>query len=650
MSTSQLIHNAVAPYPMGDVEKYFDQLDQLIGTNSGKNQYISVSHDSYATSVPILGGMTTKFRITDSQMDVVDMSQGYIYLDVHFDINLQLEDKYDANELRAGHMYTSYHRNACYFFVGLKSGAQLIDNYSVYSNGRLTGCKQIKAVHEQTIVFNCKSREQKSCRPKMYSVHEDVLKMNDCVCGVYVQQPEQWRTNTITIPDNHLQVLIQVDDLLPFSGMSYFPRFACGELELEVSFTTENNFVFCQVPYETVLNSPYISLEETEYLGTKDTVKDLIFNNATKNVDNAIIYGVDALRPVEKALYRPANVNVISPLYLMAQQDTAFTFNNIDRQIDSRFHQCGEFARCCIGLSLYASHTRTAYPYSENRRLSSTTKLYMTAHVSNLSITTARSQVFGFNIKSDSKRNLLQMFQSDGSLTIPAQWIDHAVFGQLPGTEGMKMNATMPLYNCGMLIFTFPNSYNQLTVSRNPYLSAFRVHVGDRLIPDKEMATYGAEFAEMVLTGLGFDRLWASSNELRTSLFPFQNKLYNREYVSKEDDSDFMAVIDLERNGQGVIHDGFSDQYANITLDGYYKSANENPHYYELQGRFGTNTAATPAQKYPLRQIAPNIFAVQDAFWVFTPQGGDFVHDAASLELLRAKERRLQREHELVNN
>ena len=55
-------------------------------------------------------------------------------------------------------IYDTHYGNATYFFVGLKSGAQLINNYIVYSNGRPTQCKQLRSKEEQTIVFNCKSK------------------------------------------------------------------------------------------------------------------------------------------------------------------------------------------------------------------------------------------------------------------------------------------------------------------------------------------------------------------------------------------------------------------------------------------------------------------------------------------------------------
>ena len=256
MSTAHRIANAVSLYPHGDVEEYFKKLDAMIELNSGTNDFKIVSHDSYAVSAPIPENGNTRFRITDSSLDIVDISQGYIELNCRMNLNFYAKEA-NGTEL-TGNISDTKYRDLCWFFVGLKSSAQLISLYNVYSNGRLTACKQTKAKFEQMVVYNSKAQEEINGRCGMYSVHSDVLAMRDCVCGVYVQQPDWSKFNTAT---NDLVVeftaIIQIDDLLPFSGMSYFPRFAVGELELEIACDLAKNMVFCPIPLTEVLRSGY---------------------------------------------------------------------------------------------------------------------------------------------------------------------------------------------------------------------------------------------------------------------------------------------------------------------------------------------------------------------------------------------------------
>ena len=123
-------------------------LDRMIGMNSGVNDYSIVTHNSYSTSVPFGAGHFTKFKLTDQQFDIIDMSQNYIHLNVTFDLTFEHQRKsqtYVANVFQP----------AVWFFVGFKSGAQIIESYKVYSNGRLTACNQVKSNHIKNKAYNC---------------------------------------------------------------------------------------------------------------------------------------------------------------------------------------------------------------------------------------------------------------------------------------------------------------------------------------------------------------------------------------------------------------------------------------------------------------------------------------------------------------
>ena len=87
-----------------------------------------------------------------------------------------------------------------------------------------------------------------------------------------------------------------------------------------------------------------------------------------------------------------------------------------------------------------------------------------------LNITEAQSHVYGFNIKSTAKDNIPKEIQ-ENALTIPAQWCEYHQFTQGPQTSSIFCNAVISLWEVGQLVFTFPNSVNQLTVSRNPFLN-----------------------------------------------------------------------------------------------------------------------------------------------------------------------------------
>ena len=91
MSTRQRINDVINTYSMGDVEDYFEHMNNLTQLNSGNNSYHMVTHVSYASPAPLTNGTTqTKFMITDSGMDIVDMSKGLIALRVKMDLEFRL--------------------------------------------------------------------------------------------------------------------------------------------------------------------------------------------------------------------------------------------------------------------------------------------------------------------------------------------------------------------------------------------------------------------------------------------------------------------------------------------------------------------------------------------------------------------------------
>lgn len=611
MSTSHLISNAIYPYPMGDVEKYFQSMATVIEENSGVNDYRMVTHASYGISTPISANQSTKFLLTDSSLDIIDMTQGYISLDIELDYTMKTRKK-DKDESVTG-KYSAL-GNTNWFFLGFKSGAQIIHNYSVYSNGRLTACKQTKAKYEQTMVFNCKANDQKSKRPGMYSAPKNVLKMRNCVCGVYIRLPVgiektgEYSTNGNKIK---FQVLVQVDDLLPFSAMEYFPRFACGNLELEISCNLDNNMVFCQIPFKEVMNAKLYGADEPT-LNSEFTTSERMGVGATDKYKKTSVISTYALLDFDEECNLESQIK--------------FTTNG---SVNSKFNQCGDYARGVLGINadctdisaIESTTVNTQYPFQNGG-----TDCYYTIIPSNLRITDAKSHVFGFNIKSESKANIMKVFENDGRMIIPAQWADQQTMPQIATSVGISANAPISLWECSELYFTFPNSPNQLTVSRNPFIDNIKVQLGSKIVPDKVMSTYSHESCEMTLAALKLDSLFGASNSLINSLVPKDHKC-DVFVMNKEDDSDYMFVVDLERNGSGSYCDGVTGSNIALQIDGTFHHGTKNPHYYEY------NAAEPQAFRYRLRGYAPSVTAISDAFWTFGPNGGEFIKDSSTISL-----------------
>jgi hypothetical protein len=168
--------------------------------------------------------------------------------------------------------------------------------------------------------------------------------------------------------------------------------------------------------------------------------------------------------------------------------------------------------------------------------------------------------------------------------------------------------------NASQLIFTFPNTSNQLTVTRNPHLEAVQCHVNDRVIPDKFFTTLDNSHSEMILTALGMDTLFSAADELIESLTR-DRKTYKTWTLKKKDDSDYMLIFNLERFGSGCFCDGMSGTNVPINLDANYLHSTENPHYYKME----------PDTSKTFHSHNINLIVLSDAFWVCGPNGCEFI-------------------------
>ena len=201
----------------------------------------------------------------------------------------------------------------------------------------------------------------------------------------------------------------------------------------------------------------------------------------------------------------------------------------------------------------------------------------------------------------------------DKNLVIPAQWVDHYTFSQLPTTNSIRTNIQTALFNACQVILTFPNSANQLTVSRNPHLESIQCQISDRIIPDKFFSTFDKAHAEMIISNLNMDSLFSAPDELIEALT--KQRTIGGTDLRHNDDSDYMLVFNLERFGNGCFCDGLTDNPVPINFQANFIDGTQNPHYYES----GSG----------LKQHNVNLFIVSDAFWVCNRNGCQFVKDIA---------------------
>lgn len=238
MSTQVKIDNTLNQVPSGDIVNYFEEQDKIIQKNDGTQDFKVITAPCYSPQTPFAQEATTKVKLTSSGVDIVNMDKGYISIKaaITFSMTKISGGTYVTNSS------TSEEIRNYWIFVGLKSAAHLIDQYSVYSNG-VKVINQTTALDEQNIVRLSKTADEIKNRPGMYTSFDNAFHGTEIVAGTYIKFEDLF-TGPVT---KTVEFNIQIDDLLPFSAMELFPRFLYGDLELEIKNTIKQNFVWCPV-------------------------------------------------------------------------------------------------------------------------------------------------------------------------------------------------------------------------------------------------------------------------------------------------------------------------------------------------------------------------------------------------------------------
>ena len=286
-------------------------------------------------------------------------------------------------------------------------------------------------------------------RPHMYTMWDEANKHSENVCGAYIEI----KSNLDQEFDLTFEVAIQLDDLLPLSGMSILPTCVIGDIELEIKNRIQGNLVYCQVDPKVLVD---------EYFNTT------FVNDGTWTVDGQAGSSVE--------FYESVNAEMDSARY------------------HKEFVQVGDENLVCIHNWSSANH---GYADTLRVRLS----------CSNSVMNNAMSHVNGFRLK-DSVIAALRAKYSKQPLIIPGQVCKHDLFAQRPTNGGLKLNTNITLTNCTNIALSFPQTDNEISVVKNPEQQAAQLILMGKNIPDKSINTLEAALAEMMLTNASLDSLF----------------------------------------------------------------------------------------------------------------------------------------------
>ncbi|KAL7711682.1 Uncharacterized protein QTN25_010659 [Entamoeba marina] len=444
-------------------------------------------------------------------------------------------------------------------FIGFKSGTQMLDQYRIkIINGGMTGCSQNDAIYENTIVRAQKSKHEVKHRPNMYTTWENANNFSQDVCGCYVNAIDLINTDTWI----EFDVTMQYDDFLPLSNMTLYPQYALGGLKMEIKNRITGNLVWCQV-------DPCVIARK------------------------AIKQGAMTLPTANRTYSSGRAMTVLEHEYASIYP--------------AQFTQIGDPSEVywCVNDTVEDSWKKTG----------------VTLICSDVQMTECKANIFGYNLKSSVKDSILNKCMNT-IIRMPAQFIQQDTFSQIPSSTGIKCNANLSLYNCTNIIFGFPRSSNEITVSKNPHQANIIAQIAGRNFPDKAYSTtFDPIHCESQITNAGltdYDGICpteAFTNSLRFNEITDDDSTLPLRPMS--DNTDYFFNCNLERFGIGVYFDGLFNGNAQVNLTSGH-----------MAGKNSGNPYANPSFSNDVDDRSANtnniiIYELFDAYWIFNPARRD---------------------------
>ncbi|KAA6393049.1 MAG: hypothetical protein EZS28_011424 [Streblomastix strix] len=226
--------------------------------------------------MPALFDKEIIISLSDTDHDITYIQ--YSFLSIVLTANIQLDDKFDKID-------ESYN-DGLVLFVGLKSGSNIIREYTIYHRGKtIDGSLQNVARTESFIYNSIKTKFEKNNRKRIHSLYENIHNFDTSACGTYIsmREIEELIGNQTSVPYTipiRFEVSIPLDDLMIFSAFTDYPNGLFGDLKIKFKINP-HAFVFCQVnpiistaKYYTMNKDKLLSSSQQKLMDT-----DFMFRN-----------------------------------------------------------------------------------------------------------------------------------------------------------------------------------------------------------------------------------------------------------------------------------------------------------------------------------------------------------------------------------
>ena len=235
-----------------------------------------------------------------------------------------------------------------------------------------------------------------------------------------------------------------------------------------------------------------------------------------------------------------------------------------------------------------------------------------------MTITSLKSNMYGFNVTSDTLSHVAELFRTPQF--IPSQYLEYNAFPISATAAGIQSTINLPVSNCSCISVMFPKHDNDYTVFENPIYDNMQLTINGKNMPDEVVSTQGARFLQYQLVASDLSGGLECTKEFEDSIVMAKNASNGTRYSnSLSDGTSFMFNVQLERNNAGYTFDGFDSDGQNIPiqLKGNPIHSGVNDTYYNV------DAAGT---KHP---PPPQIWLCRDTYFVASVDGLQFVRNGS---------------------
>lgn len=311
------------PKKQGNVASYFENYASLIQPNDGTRSFIIKTSDCHDQAAPFNQSQETMIRITHSDHQISQISDGFMTFKVELQLQLTgIDPSFDDPD------------HLCKLFVGWKSSNQILDQLQIVSNNLSTGYQQNECIREGFAYSTIKPYTEKKTRRYIHSLYENVKEYSPSICGIYINVDDfkDGLPHTVTFEAN-----LPFDDILALQAFDLFPNSVCGDIELKF-YVKPKGLVWCMIDPEKVKDYKEVIQGDAVGIDVFSPPTGGLYEHAFTQIENSanIITNMqkETVETVNKAKLTRGKAAVhCTAMRIMQLKSTMFGFNVSERSL-----------------------------------------------------------------------------------------------------------------------------------------------------------------------------------------------------------------------------------------------------------------------------------------------------------------------------